>query len=71
VRLGDIDGDGRLDYCLIADNGDISGWRNGWINNTPEYWQPLGVVFTGKNMGNIDGVWLVDINGDVRFPKDS
>ncbi|KAL2785319.1 SGNH hydrolase-type esterase domain-containing protein [Aspergillus keveii] len=66
VRLGDIDGDGRLDYCLIADNGDISCWRNGWINDTPEYWQPLGVVFTGKNMGNIDGVRLVDINGDHR-----
>jgi hypothetical protein len=23
VRLGDIDGDGRLDYCVIHDNGDI------------------------------------------------
>lgn len=29
VRLADIDGDGRTDYCTIADNGDISCWRNG------------------------------------------
>ncbi|KAL2817978.1 hypothetical protein BDW59DRAFT_165684 [Aspergillus cavernicola] len=66
VRLGDIDGDGRLDYCLIADNGDITCWRNGGIQAKAEYWQALGVVFTGKNKGNIDGVQLVDINGDHR-----
>jgi hypothetical protein len=29
VRLGDVDGDGRADYCVIADNGDITCWRNG------------------------------------------
>ncbi|KAL2821004.1 hypothetical protein BDW59DRAFT_164409 [Aspergillus cavernicola] len=66
VRLGDIDGDGRLDYCLTAGNGDISCWRNGGNKNTAEYWQALGVVFTGKNTGNIGGIRLVDINGDHR-----
>ncbi|KAL4860504.1 SGNH hydrolase-type esterase domain-containing protein [Aspergillus spectabilis] len=66
VRLGDIDGDGRLDYCLIAGNGDISCWRNGGTKDKAEYWQALGVVFTGKDKGNIDGVRLVDINGDHR-----
>ena len=29
VLLADVDGDGRADYCTIADNGDISCWRNG------------------------------------------
>ena len=29
VRLGDIDGDGRVDYCLHDDNGDLNCWRNG------------------------------------------
>lgn len=29
VRLVDIDGDDRADYCTIADNGDIRCWRNG------------------------------------------
>ncbi|KAH8430858.1 FG-GAP repeat domain-containing protein [Aspergillus melleus] len=28
VRLGDIDGDGRTDYCVIHDDGDIHCWRN-------------------------------------------
>ena len=23
VRLGDMDGDGRLDYCVIEDRGDL------------------------------------------------
>ncbi|KAB8256183.1 hypothetical protein BDV32DRAFT_161282 [Aspergillus pseudonomiae] len=71
VRLGDIDGDGRLDYCLVKGNGDIQCWRNGGQKDapTPEfngYWQDLGTVFTGKGMGDIAGVRLVDINGDFR-----
>ncbi|KAL4861182.1 SGNH hydrolase-type esterase domain-containing protein [Aspergillus spectabilis] len=71
VKLGDIDGDGRLDYCLIAGNGDIQCWRNGGQREAPMsayggYWQDLGIVFTGKGMGDITGVRLVDINGDFR-----
>jgi hypothetical protein len=31
VRLGDVDGDGRADYCVVAANGDITCWRNGWV----------------------------------------
>ncbi|KAL3471764.1 SGNH hydrolase-type esterase domain-containing protein [Aspergillus californicus] len=65
VRLGDIDGDGRLDYCLIAGNGDITCWRNSGTTDKG-YWQRFYTVFTGKNMGDIDGVRLVDINGDHR-----
>ncbi|GAB1206268.1 hypothetical protein APSETT445_004953 [Aspergillus pseudonomiae] len=71
VRLGDIDGDGRLDYCLVKGNGDIQCWRNGGQKDAPTaefngYWQDLGTVFTGKGMGDIAGVRLVDINGDFR-----
>ncbi|OGM49676.1 hypothetical protein ABOM_001781 [Aspergillus bombycis] len=71
VRLGDIDGDGRLDYCLAKNNGDIQCWRNGGQKDAPTkefggYWQNLGVVFTGKGMGDLRGVRLVDINGDFR-----
>jgi hypothetical protein len=67
VRLGDIDGDGRLDYCVIAGNGNIDCWRNGGLGDNAAYWQDFGQgkpVFTGKDMGNIDGVYLVDINGE-------
>ncbi|KAK4188152.1 hypothetical protein QBC35DRAFT_463226 [Podospora australis] len=31
-----------------------------------EYWQPLGIVFTGKGMGDVNGVRFYDINGDSR-----
>lgn len=70
VRLGDIDGDGRLDYCVVVGNGDIRCWRNGGVGEKAAYWQDFGSgapVFTGKGMGSIDGVMLVDINGEYVF----
>ncbi|KAL2782461.1 hypothetical protein BJX66DRAFT_345814 [Aspergillus keveii] len=66
VRLADVDGDGRADYCVLEDNGDTRCWRNGWIDDIPEYWQPLGKRFTGKGMGDINGVRFEDVNGDGR-----
>ncbi|KAL6229273.1 SGNH hydrolase-type esterase domain-containing protein [Aspergillus navahoensis] len=66
VRVGDVDGDGRADYCVLEKNGDMRCWRNGWINDVPKYWQPLGKRFNGKGMGNLAGVRLEDINGDGR-----
>ncbi|KAK6065946.1 esterase family protein [Seiridium cupressi] len=66
VRLLDIDGDGRFDYCVLADNGDTSCWRNGGTGDTADPWQELGVVFTGKNEGDVNGVFFADLNGDGR-----
>ena len=34
VRLADVDGDGRGDYCVLDPNGDIACWRNGWISES-------------------------------------
>lgn len=65
VRIADVDGDGRADYCVVADSGDISCWRNGGQGPMPDYWQSFGVVFIGKGMGDVDGVRFYDINGDV------
>lgn len=69
VRLGDIDGDGRADYGVIRDNGDIAFWRNGGVNDKPEYWQSLGVRSTIKapstGSGNFPGIRFEDLNGDV------
>ncbi|KAF9880547.1 putative carbohydrate esterase family 3 protein [Colletotrichum karsti] len=69
VRLGDIDGDGRLDYCVVGDDGNIRCWRNGGVGKMPEYWQDMGSgqpVFLAKGMGDIRGVRFVDVNGDNR-----
>lgn len=65
VRLADIDGDGRADYCILEENGDIRCWRNGWVDDKPAFWEPMGRRFTGKGMGDLRGVRFRDINGDV------
>ncbi|KAH7129387.1 family 3 carbohydrate esterase [Dactylonectria estremocensis] len=56
VGLADIDGDGRSDYGILDDGGNVHFWRNGWVNDKPEYWQSLG----------LRGVRFEDINGDGR-----
>ncbi|KAK2765017.1 hypothetical protein FQN54_008716 [Arachnomyces sp. PD_36] len=66
VRLADIDGDGHFDYCIAHGNGDIYCDRNGGQGDAPEYWQPLGLQFEGKDKGDLNGVRFVDINGDGR-----
>ncbi|KAM7211830.1 hypothetical protein V8F06_012803 [Rhypophila decipiens] len=66
VRFGDLDGDGRADFCLLEISGDMRCWRNGGWGNAPAYWQPMGTRFTGKGMGDLRGVNFVDINGDGR-----
>lgn len=37
----------------------------GSLDDVLKYWQPLGKRFTGKGMGDIAGVLLQDINGDM------
>ncbi|KAJ4413888.1 hypothetical protein N0V82_008243 [Gnomoniopsis sp. IMI 355080] len=66
IRLGDIDGDGRCDYCALNDDGSMRCWRNGGLKDISDNWQAMGTVFNAKNFGDIDGVRLVDINGDGR-----
>lgn len=67
VRFGDIDGDGRLDYCLTHErDGDVHCWRNGGQGDKADYWQDYGVVFKSIGMGDIRGTRLVDLNGDFR-----
>ncbi|KAK4210281.1 carbohydrate esterase [Rhypophila decipiens] len=75
VRLGDMDGDGRLDYCCIDGQGDIYCWRNGGQGDTPTaadggYWQSLvpgAPTFLAQHESEgVAGVHLVDINGDHR-----
>lgn len=65
VVLADIDGDGRGDYGVIDSSGNVNFWRNGWIDDIPAYWQALGQVFTGKDLGTVTATRFEDINGDV------
>ncbi len=80
VRLGDIDGDGRADICLIDEPGDVLCWRNAGQNvaDKPAGWMPFTQatpssdgsaykVFPTKNKGDRDGLHLVDINGNFRY----
>ncbi|PVH89001.1 carbohydrate esterase family 3 protein [Cadophora sp. DSE1049] len=66
VFLGDIDGDGRVDYCVIHDNEDMQCFRNGGIGEMSGPWEDMGIVFVGKGMGDFRGFRLVDLNGDGR-----
>ncbi|KAI1076427.1 SGNH hydrolase-type esterase domain-containing protein [Whalleya microplaca] len=72
IRLGDIDGDGRVDYCALADNGDLSCSRNNIkdytkIKDFEKTWKSMGKgpIFQYKG-GDINSVRLVDIDGDDR-----
>lgn len=67
VRVGDIDGDGRIDYCVIKGTGQFYCWRNAGTSNTPT-WEPMvgGMSFDASGMGDVAGMLLVDINGDFR-----
>ncbi|KAI9146849.1 Multidomain esterase [Paramyrothecium foliicola] len=67
VLLGDIDGDGRVDY-LLADSGqEVIGYRNGGPTpGWPTHWQALGNVFHGGGNGKRVNWRLADLNGDGR-----
>ena len=72
VRLADVDGDGRVDYCVLEDNADVRCWRNGGVGDTPSYWQGFvagqddagTVVFAGLDGKGVDGVTFRDLNGE-------
>ncbi|KAL5435439.1 hypothetical protein PMIN07_006470 [Paraphaeosphaeria minitans] len=68
VRVGDIDGDGRLDYCVIKGTGSLYCWRNGGTGDNP-VWEPMAggdAVFDSSSIGAVGSIRLVDINGDFR-----
>jgi hypothetical protein len=71
VRIADIDGDGRADYCLINTDGYLVCSRNGGQGDSYS-WQGFstvdglrGLVFNARKRGN-DEVIITDINGDFK-----
>ncbi|KAI1261901.1 carbohydrate esterase family 3 protein [Xylariaceae sp. FL1019] len=71
VRIADIDGDGRADFCLLAADGTIGCSRNGGTDDKPT-WQgfstPTGIRGKVFNEAQTDkaGIVLADLNGDFR-----
>ncbi|KAK8047725.1 hypothetical protein PG996_015789 [Apiospora saccharicola] len=73
VLIADIDGDGRADYCIQENNGDIRCWRNGGWGDKVSFWQGFSkgdgggdVVFPGKGKPNKNMVRLGDLSGNFR-----
>ena len=39
VRLGDVDGDGRADYCVLDPDLSMKCWRNGGTGESMDDWR--------------------------------
>jgi hypothetical protein len=62
VRLGDIDGDGKVDYVYYGNDETgsyptVTAWRNGGVG-VPTFWQSLGVIFNDSR---------ISYNSDLQF----
>ncbi|KAK3315918.1 carbohydrate esterase family 3 protein [Apodospora peruviana] len=71
VRIADIDGDGRADYCLINADGYLLCSRNGGQGDKHS-WQGFsdqtgltGMTFNKRKRG-LDELIIADLNGDFR-----
>jgi hypothetical protein len=73
VRIADIDGDGRADYCLILSGGGVGCSRNGGVGNN-YYWQGFSTASSLRAQviphqsfaTNASGIVFGDMNGDFR-----
>ncbi|WP_406193940.1 FG-GAP-like repeat-containing protein [Kitasatospora sp. NBC_01560] len=66
VRWADFDGDGRPDYTVVADTGEVSVWLNhGGDPAGSAGWQGIGRVATGVTTDRTR-VRLADFDGDGR-----
>ncbi|MBD0738645.1 FG-GAP-like repeat-containing protein [Streptomyces sp. CBMA29] len=64
VRFADFDGDGRTDYILIGDGGEISVWLNRGGDGRGG-WAPLGQIATGRT-ADASHVRFADFDGDGK-----
>jgi hypothetical protein len=73
LLLGDIDCDGRIDYCTQDPTGSFGYWRTGdyedeSIKKRADYWQGIsqggGATVDRKGVPNNTGVQIIVSNGD-------
>jgi hypothetical protein len=63
MRLGDIDGDGRVDYIGISDTNEIVAWRHAGIGVAATSWEDMGImIHAGSIAGDPAGFRFVSIN---------
>ncbi|WP_433797580.1 FG-GAP repeat domain-containing protein [Actinoplanes sp. CA-252034] len=63
MRFADLNGDGRDDYLVIGDQGQVKAWLNAGTG-TGVAWTSIGDVATGA--GGRDQLRFADLNGDGR-----
>ncbi|MBW4700450.1 MULTISPECIES: FG-GAP-like repeat-containing protein [unclassified Micromonospora] len=63
VRFADLNGDGRDDYLLVGDQGQVRAWLNAGVGNGVS-WQSRGQVASGS--GPREQIRFADLNGDGR-----
>ena len=64
VFFPDINGDGRADYVVIGERGEINLWLNvGGPSSYDLSWIPAGQIATGLGTPNVS---LIDVSGDGR-----
>ncbi|WP_440106119.1 FG-GAP-like repeat-containing protein [Streptosporangium sp. H16] len=64
VRFADVNGDGRDDYLVVGDQGQVSMWRNAGTGGAVS-WVAQGVVATGVGATR-DQVRFADVDDDGR-----
>lgn len=62
MRLGDIDGDGRVDYIGISAAGEIVAWRHAALFVSATSWEDMGImIHAGVIPGDPEGFRFVSI----------
>jgi hypothetical protein len=66
VRFADLDGDGRVEYLHVHENGAVTSWRNvGAVDSAfpgRVTWVPQGQIVSGIGKDG-EGVHFADLNG--------
>ena len=65
IRFADIDGDGRAEYHVIGTDGSVTSWLNSGYDAKP-VWESMGKIASGTGSSDLQGVHLVDLNGDGK-----